>query len=215
MKYRGVLFDMDGTVLSTLEDLTDSVNAALAHFSMPGRSLDEVRCFIGNGAKRLIDLSVPQGTDEELAAQVLDWYKSWYDAHCRIKTAPYEGIIWLLETLKAKGVKLAVVSNKPDRAVKILAEDFFPGLLETAVGESAGIRRKPWPDTVELAMRELGLEKEDCVYIGDSEVDVETADRLPMDCISVDWGFRSREELEKAGAHCIVHTAQELYEKLI
>lgn len=215
MKYKGVLFDMDGTVLSTLEDLADSVNAALEHFSMPTRSIDEVRCFVGNGAKRLIDLAVPEGSDEALTAQVLDWYKSWYDTHCRIKTAPYDGIVPLLERLKAEGVKLAVVSNKPDKAVKILAEDFFPGLLETAVGESAGIRRKPWPDTVELAMREMELDKADCVYVGDSEVDVETAAKVPMDCISVDWGFRSREELEKAGAYCIVHTAQELYEKLI
>lgn len=214
MKYKAVLFDMDGTVLSTLDDLADSVNETLRHFGMPERSTEEVCRFIGNGAKRLIELAVAEGTSEELCEEVLAWYKSWYDAHCRIKTAPYEGIMELLEQLRAEGVKLAVVSNKPDAAVKILAEDFFPGLLECAVGESAAVRRKPWPDTVELAMRQMGFTPEDCCYVGDSEVDVETARRAGMDCVSVSWGFRSVSELEAAGAVCIVHTARELYEKL-
>jgi len=215
MKYKGILFDMDVTVLSTLDDLADSVNETLRHFGMPERSMEEVRCFIGNGARRLIELSVAEGTPEALTEEVLGWYKNWYDAHCRIKTAPYEGIVEMLEKLKAAGVKLAVVSNKPDAAVKILAADFFPGLLECAVGDSPAVRRKPWPDTVELAMKEMGLSKEDCCYVGDSEVDVETARRAGTDCVSVSWGFRSIAELEEAGASCIVHNANELYEKLI
>lgn len=210
MKYKAVLYDMDGTVLDTLQDLTDSVNAALAQFAMPPRRPEEIRSFLGNGAQRLIELSVPTGTDAAETRRVLDYYKPYYDAHCRIKTAPYAGIVELMRALKAMGVKQAVVSNKPDAAVRELAAEFFPGLLESAIGESAAVRRKPSPDTVEAAMSEMGLTARECVYVGDSEVDIATAKNAGMDCISVAWGFRDEPELVAAGANTIVRTVPEL-----
>lgn len=210
MKYKAVLYDMDGTVLDTLQDLTDSVNAALAQFAMPPRRPEEIRSFLGNGAQRLIELSVPTGTDAAETRRVLDYYKPYYDAHCRIKTAPYAGIVELMRALKAAGVKQAVVSNKPDAAVRELASEFFPDLLESAIGESAAVRRKPSPDTVEAAMREMGMEARECVYVGDSEVDIATAKNAGMDCISVAWGFRDEPELVAAGASTIVRTVPDL-----
>lgn len=210
MKYKAVLYDMDGTVLDTLQDLTDSVNAALAQFAMPPRRPEEIRSFLGNGAQRLIELSVPTGTDAAETRRVLDYYKPYYDAHCRIKTAPYAGIVELMRALKAAGVKQAVVSNKPDAAVRELASEFFPDLLESAIGESAAVRRKPSPDTVEVAMSEMGLTARECVYVGDSEVDIATAKNAGMDCISVAWGFRDEPELVAAGASTIVRTVPDL-----
>lgn len=210
MKYKAVLYDMDGTVLDTLQDLTDSVNAALARFNMPARRPQEIRSFLGNGAQRLIELSVPAGTEAAETRRVLDFYKPYYDEHCRIKTAPYAGIVELMRALKAMGVKQAVVSNKPDAAVRELAAEFFPGLLESAIGESAAVRRKPSPDTVEAAMSEMGLTARECVYVGDSEVDIATAKNAGMDCISVAWGFRDEPELVAAGANTIVRTVPEL-----
>ena len=135
MRYKAVLYDMDGTVLDTLQDLTNAVNAALRRFDMPARRADEIRSFLGNGAQRLIELSVPAGTDAETTRRVLEFYKPYYDAHCRIETAPYAGIIELMRALKAAGVKQAVVSNKPDAAVRELAAEFFTPLLECVIGE--------------------------------------------------------------------------------
>lgn len=214
MKYKAVLYDMDGTVLDTLTDIADAVNYTLRRFGMPERTKSETARALGNGARRLIELSVPEGTAAEDVGRVLDFYKPYYDAHCRVKTAPYPGITALMERLKAEGVRQAVVSNKPDTAVKELAEAFFPGLLELAVGESAEVRRKPFPDSVETAMRAMGLERGECVYVGDSEVDIATAKNAAMPCISVTWGFRSEEELINAGAQCIVRSAEELFEAL-
>lgn len=214
MKYKAVLYDMDGTVLDTLSDLTDAVNFSLARFGYPARGTREVRGFLGNGARRLIELAVPAGTEEADILRVLEFYKPYYDAHCRVKTAPYDGILPLMRRLRAAGVMQAVISNKPDPAVQELAAAFFPGLLEYAVGESAAVRRKPAPDAVNAAAARLGLDKAECVYVGDSEVDIATARSAGMDCISVCWGFRDAEELEKAGASCLVHSAEELFEKL-
>lgn len=210
MRYKAVLYDMDGTVLDTLRDLTDAVNAALRRFDMPERRADEIRSFLGNGAQRLIELSVPADTDAETVSRVLAYYKPYYDAHCRIKTAPYAGIIELMRALKEAGVKQAVVSNKPDAAVRELAAEFFTPLLECAIGESPDVRRKPSPDTVLAAMREMGFDTGDCVYVGDSEVDIATAKNAGMDCISVAWGFRDEPELIAAGAQKIVHSTAEL-----
>lgn len=210
MRYKAVLYDMDGTVLDTLQDLTNAVNAALRRFDMPARRADEIRSFLGNGAQRLIELSVPAGTDAETTRRVLEFYKPYYDAHCRIETAPYAGIIELMRALKAAGVKQAVVSNKPDAAVRELAAEFFTPLLECAIGESPDVRRKPSPDTVLAAMRKMGLDTADCVYVGDSEVDIATAKNAGMDCISVAWGFRDEPELIAAGAQKIVRSTAEL-----
>lgn len=214
MKYKAVLYDMDGTVLDTLDDLTDAVNAALRRFGFPEQSAAHVRGVLGNGARRLITGCLPEGTDDAVAEAVLEFYKPYYDAHCREKTAPYPGVIALMQRLHDAGVKQAVVSNKPDSAVKELAELFFGGLIESAVGESGTVRLKPCPDAVLAAAKLMGADREECVYVGDSEVDIETARRAGMDCISVAWGFRDEDMLRDNGASRIVRTAEELFDAL-
>lgn len=215
MKYKAALFDMDGTILDTLEDMHSSVNAALRHFFLPEIGLDDTRAFVGNGAARLIERAVPPGTSPALTAEVLEWYKRYYNDHSSISTAPYAGIPELLAALKAAGVSLAVVSNKPDQTVRELADAFFGGLFVSAVGESPAVRRKPCPDTVNAAVAAMGLEKSECVYIGDSEVDVATAKNAGLDCISVSWGFRSEAQLAESGALLIVRTPAELGKVLL
>lgn len=214
MKYKAVLYDMDGTVLDTLADLTDAVNVSLRRFGLPEQPAMHVRDVLGNGARRLIMGCLPENTDERTADAVLEFYKPYYDAHCREKTAPYPGITELMQRLRDAGVKQAVVSNKPDGAVKELAELFFGGLIESAVGESETVRLKPCPDAVLAAAKLMGVSKDECVYVGDSEVDIETARRAGMDCISVAWGFRDEDMLRAEGAACIVHSAEELFEAL-
>lgn len=214
MKYKAALFDMDGTILDTIEDMHDSVNAALRHFGMRSISLEETMAYVGNGARRLIEQAVPGGTDAELTEDVLAWYKPYYNDHSLIKTRPYDGIPELLETLKTAGIKLAVVSNKPDRTVQELVKQLFDGVFASSVGESSAVRRKPWPDTVEAAVEAMGMDKSRCVYIGDSEVDVATARNAGMDCISVSWGFRTEQQLIDAGASAIAHSPGEL-EKIL
>ena len=210
MRYQAVLFDMDGTVLDTLEDLYDSINYSLSQFSLPPVSREQVRQNLGNGAAFLVSRCVPPDCSPELSSQVLAFYKPWYDTHCSIKTAPYEGILPLMRTLKSRGLLLSIISNKPDRAVQELAEAFFPGLLEFAVGESPSVRRKPAPDTVLSAVSRLGMSVGSCVYIGDSEVDLQTARNAGIDCISVTWGFRDEDRLLEAGAAVLVHSPGEL-----
>ncbi len=214
MKYKAVLYDMDGTVLDTLADLTDAVNVSLRRFGLPEQPAMHVRDVLGNGARRLIMGCLPENTDEKTVDAVLEFYKPYYDAHCREKTAPYPGITELMQRLRDAGVKQAVVSNKPDGAVKELAELFFGGLIESAVGESETVRLKPCPDAVLAAAKLMGVSKDECVYVGDSEVDIETARRAGMDCISVAWGFRDEDMLRAEGASCIVHSAEELFEAL-
>ena len=206
MAYRGVLWDMDGTVLDTLEDLWAAVNVSLRHFSLPEASLDAVRSGLGNGAAHLIACVTPA----ERRQEVLAFYKPWYDAHCNEKTAPYPDILPLMETLRAGGVRQAIISNKPDPAVQELARVYFPGLLDFCVGESESVRRKPNPDAVLRAVEQMGLPLADCVYIGDTEVDLATAKNAGMACIAVSWGFRSREQLIRAGAERIAASAGEL-----
>ena len=199
MNWKAVLFDMDGTVLDTLEDLTDAVNRSLVEFSLPTVDACVVRRNLGSGAAFLIAHCVPSDCSEELCERVLAFYKPWYDAHCRIHTRPYDGIPELMTTLKAQGIRLAIISNKPDSAVQ----------------ELAGIRRKPCPDTVLEAAARMGLSIRDCVYVGDSEVDIQTARSAGMPCISVSWGFRDEEQLLSSGASCLVHTPQELSERIL
>ena len=212
MRYKAVLFDMDGTVLDTLGDLNAAVNRTLAHFGFGAQSLDETRRFVGNGSRRLLELSLPAGTDSQRLDELLAWYLPDYNAHANDTTAPYPGIVRLMGALRAAGLRQALVSNKPDRTVKQLAAIHFPGLLETAVGEDEahGVRRKPWPDTLLAAAEALGAAAAECLYVGDSEVDVLTAARAGMDCASVLWGFRSREELAEAGAKLLVETPEQL-----
>ena len=215
MAYKAVLFDMDGTVLDTLTDLTAAVNTTLRRFGLPEVTREKVRASLGNGASRLIHACVPEGTDEALAQEALAWYRPWYDAHCCVETGPYPGIPELMGRLKARGIRLAIISNKGDEAVQELAGRFFPGLLETAVGESETVRRKPDPDAVLAAAERMGLAVGDCVYVGDTEVDLATARNAAMDCIAVTWGFRSEEQLRADGAEKLAHTAEELEEWIL
>lgn len=191
----GILFDLDGTLLDTLEDLADAVNFVLKEFGYPVRTLEEIRQFVGNGAFRLMTLSVPEGTDPTMPFQC---FQSYYREHCRIKTKPYDGILEALDVL-GKKYPLAIVSNKPDGAVKALCSELFPGIY--ARGESADCSRKPAPDMVNKAMEAIGVNC--CIYVGDSEVDVLTARNAGVPCLSVLWGFRNREEI--GGSHYCEH----------
>ncbi len=215
MRYKAVLFDMDGTVLDTLGDLANAVNHVLGEFGMPLHSRAEIATYLGNGAGWLIAHAVPEGTDEALVREVLRVYQPWYDAHCTILTAPYPGIPEMMARLRDAGVKQAVISNKQDSAVRLLAAEHFPGLLEAAVGESPSVRRKPNPDAVLEALRAMGVERGEAVYVGDTEVDLETARNAGLDCAIVGWGFRTEEALKAAGAERIFRTADELRDWLL
>ena len=212
--YKAVIFDLDGTLLDTLDDLKNSVNFAMRECGFPERGIEEVRRFVGNGVKKLIDRAVPDGTSAEAAAAALDSFKAHYAVHCEDMTAPYPGIIEMLDALRAEGVKTAVVSNKIDSAAKKLCKKYFGDRLMCTVGDIDGRKKKPSPDPIYAALDELGVRAEDSVYIGDSDVDVLTAKNCNMDCIGVSWGFRSREVLEAAGAVRIAADSSELLEML-
>ena len=190
----GILFDLDGTLLNTLEDILDATNYALTAHGFPPRTLAELRRFVGNGAENQIRLSVGAGADEKTVMAVLDTYRPYYAANCLKKTKPYEGIAEALAELSEK-YPVAIVSNKPDGAVKPLCARFFPDIF--ALGERAGVSRKPAPDMVFEAVSSIGADT--CVYVGDSEVDVKTAKNAAVPCVSVLWGFREREEIQAAG----------------
>lgn len=211
-KYKAVLFDLDGTLLNTLEDLTDSVNWVLRKYGFPEQEGDAVRRFLGNGAEHLMRGMLPQNIAEEDFAKYLEEYKAYYKEHMEIKTGPYAGIPELLEDLRAAGLQTGVVSNKFDGAVKGLCRKYFPDCIDAAAGEreADGVRRKPAPDMVLAAAEELDVEPKDCVYVGDSETDILTAKNAEMDCIAVTWGFRDEEVLKEAGAVMLVHTSEEL-----
>ena len=200
-----ILFDLDGTLLDTLEDLADATNAALTHFGFPVRTLEEIRKFVGNGARRQITLSLPEGQSDETVDRVLAWYKSYYAAHSQIKTRPYAGILEALEEVKAE-FPVGIVTNKPDVAVQPLCKAHFPGVY--ALGESGALPRKPAPDMVQSAMAAVGAR--DCIYVGDSEVDVLTAKNTGVPCLSVLWGFRDRKILVDAGATHFCETPADL-----
>ena len=211
-KTKAVIFDLDGTLLDTLEDLCDSVNVSMDAIGAPHRTIDEVRNFVGNGIRRLMILCVPEGEKNPKFDIAITSFLTDYKVNCKNKTKPYDGIPQLLSGLADDGYKLAVVSNKADFAVKELVRDYFGDLISVATGEneSAGIKKKPSPDTVFAGMKELGGEKENAVYVGDSEVDVMTAKNAGIRCIAVEWGFRSREVLIGAGATEIVSSAEKL-----
>lgn len=210
MKYKAAIFDMDGTILNTLDDLADATNATLAHCGYPGRSVDEVRQFVGNGTRKLIEQAVPAGTSEADIEAAFKWFGPYYQAHADIKTEAYPGIEALLRDLRANGVQTAVVSNKPDAAVKKLADQYFGGLFDIAIGENeaAGVRRKPAPDSVEAALGALGTDRADAVYIGDSDVDLATAQNADMAHIMVTWGFRDKTFLKSCGARIFADAPQ-------
>lgn len=191
----GILFDLDGTLLDTLEDLTDSVNYALGQYNCPPRTVEDVRNFIGNGAKKLIERSLPGTENDPPVEEVLATYQAYYKTHSQIKTRPYAGIVEALETISEK-YPIAIVSNKPDAATKILCKEFFGDVY--ARGESTDCPRKPAPDMLQKAMQIIGVDT--CIYVGDSEPDVLTAKNLGVKCLSVLWGFRDRQTLEAVGA---------------
>lgn len=214
MNYQLAIFDLDGTLLDTLEDLADSTNYIMRQFGYPERTLSEVRAFVGNGIRKLLERSAPKGTSEEELDRMFEQFTVYYKEHCADKTRPYAGIPELLQSLKEQGVKLAVVSNKADYAVKALCEQYFPGVFDEAVGERVGIARKPAPDTVNEVLKNLQTDKSKAVYIGDSEVDVLTARNAELNCIAVDWGFRDADVLKEAGADIIVSTPENLFNYL-
>ena len=204
------VFDMDGTILNTLDDLMDSTNFALKNNGLKERSLEEIRFFVGNGIQKLIERAVPQGTSKEVFEKVFADFKSHYKIHCADKTSYYDGIPSVIQTLRKMGVKTAVVSNKADFAVQELVEVYFKGLFDFALGERAGVSKKPSPDMVNAALSVLGVEKEAAFYIGDSDVDFETAKNSSLDFIGVSWGFRGRKFLENLGAKNIIDSPEEL-----
>lgn len=210
MRYQTAVFDLDGTLLDTLEDLYLATNAALESHSLPRRSRDEVRMFVGNGVEMLIRRAVPSCTDEKTTLAVLADFKTTYAAICEDHTRPYDGIMEMLRALREKGIRVAVVSNKFDAAVKQLCQKYFGDLVEVAIGERAGVRKKPAPDTVYEALKELGMTATGAVYIGDSDVDIETAKNCGMPCISVTWGLRDKDFLLQSGAKILVDSPERL-----
>ncbi len=196
LSFKTAIFDLDGTLLNTLADLTDAVNHTLAQHGYPRRTQKEIRRFLGNGSKYLITKSLPENIPLETVEKIHEEYLAWYGPHSSIKTAPYEGIPELLDALKTQGIGLAVVSNKGDEQVKSLAEKHFPQ-ISIAIGERAGIRRKPHPDSILEVMKELNADPETTIFVGDSEVDLQTAKNTGILPVAVCWGFRDREELEQ------------------
>ena len=212
MRYSAVLFDLDGTLLDTLDDLTDAVNFALKGQGLPLCTREEVRGYIGNGIVMLLARSTKQRACEVNAERMLSDFKEYYSAHSQDKTRPYDGVMDLLSLLKAEGVKIGVVSNKVDFATKGLCKAYFGDYIDVAIGENeeGGVRKKPAPDSVFEAMRALSVEPTDTVYIGDSEVDIQTARNAGLACISVCWGFKDSEFLLENGATALAATVEEL-----
>ena len=210
MKFNSVIFDLDGTLLDTLGDLRDSVNYALEKNNLPKRTTEEIRSFVGNGIRLLIERSVPENIPLEIVDKCFFDFKEYYKDHSANLTKPYDGIIDLMKELKSKGVKIAVVSNKADFAVKTLMEDYFSGLCDCAYGEREGVPRKPAPDGVFCAVSEMNSEIENTVYIGDSEVDVETSKNAKLPCIAVTWGFRDKKVLESLCPEYIVDSPSDI-----
>lgn len=214
MKYKLVVFDMDGTILNTLTDLTNSINYALNKYGYPLHTEHEVRQYVGNGLYKTTMRAMPSGSSEEETQKVFDEFANHYAVHSKDSTKPYPGIVELLHELKALGYKTAVVSNKADAAVVQLSEEFFPGLFDVSIGEREGVAKKPAPDEVNLALNKLNMSSTDAVYIGDSDVDMETAYNSKLDLIAVDWGFKDRSFLEERGAQIIVSSALDILKYL-
>ena len=210
--YTTYIFDLDGTLLDTLDDLAAAVNYALRIHGMPEHSIDDVRRFVGNGVRKLMERAVPDGADNPLFDETFASFRQYYLDHSLDTTRPYDGIPETLAALKARGCHLAVVSNKMMAATQALCRHFFPDTIEVAIGEdeAAGIRKKPAPDTVIAALKALGVGKENAVYVGDSDVDIQTAHNSGIPCISVLWGFRDRDFLQQNGAETFISTPSDL-----
>ena len=213
---KAVIWDLDGTVLDTLEDLADSVNHVLENHGMEKRTVEEIRAFVGNGIPNLIRRAVKKDTEEDEISACIKEMMSYYKTHCRIKTAPYDGITELMKSLSEAGVKSAIVTNKAHEAAEALCREMFPGCVDTVTGASDGLAFKPAPDGVFRAMKTIGCDDGTKVYyVGDSEVDVMTAHNAGLECIGVTWGFRDRDVLARTGADIIVNTVRELADILL
>lgn len=214
---RYAIFDLDGTLLNTLEDLTDSMNYILEVNGFPLRTLEEIRSFVGNGVRKLVERAIPEDkrSDSVFVDKLYKDFSLYYNEHCMIKTDLYDGIKELVENLTQNGYDCAIVSNKIDSAVKELSDKYFGSLMKASIGEIPSVKTKPAPDMVELAMKEMGAVKERTIYIGDSEVDVQTAKNSGLPSVSVLWGFRDKEFLAEKGAEVFVHSAEELLEYLL
>ena len=207
---KAVVFDLDGTLLDTLDDLKNALNYGLSKNGLPERTREEVRRFVGNGVKKLLLRAVEGGSDNPKFQSAFDDFKEYYGMHCKDNTGPYHGIMELLKELKDRGILMAIVSNKYDKAVKTLNEEYFGEFISSAIGEMEGVNKKPAPDTVNKALRELGVKPEEAIYVGDSDVDIMTAKNAGMRCISVDWGFRSVDFLLENGATKIISKPEEI-----
>lgn len=214
-KYNFAIFDLDGTILDTLGDLRNSVNFALSKNNLPERTTEEIRQFVGNGIRLLIERAVPENTSDDVTDKCFDDFKVHYKDNSANLTKPYCGVVEMLNELKNNGIKLAVVSNKADFAVQGLIKQYFPDLFDFSVGERDGIKRKPSPDSVFVAMKHLGADKADTIYIGDSEVDIETANNSGVPCIAVTWGFRDKDVLKKLNPQYIVNEPKEIVDIIL
>lgn len=215
MKYKAIIFDLDGTILNTILDMANACNHVLSKHGFKKRTVDEIKSFVGNGIKKTLSLCVPNDTPDEVVDMLYNEYNPYYNEHCDINTKAYEGITDLLINKKKEGVKLAVVSNKGDTAVRILCKKHFPGLFDVTIGERAGIRRKPYPDSLYACINELGINKKNVIYVGDSEVDIETAKNAGIPCISVTWGFRDKDFLISKGAVLLADHPSEISDILL
>ena len=212
MKYTTIIFDLDGTLLNTLADLAAATNYALAEHKLPQRTTDEVRLFVGNGIRKLIERAVPADTPAELQEKVFASVNKYYKQHCADSTRPYEGVPQLLQQLRAAGCRTAIVSNKADYGVQALAKQYFDGQLDAACGERAGIAKKPAPDMLLAIMRQLSAEPASTIYIGDSDTDLDTARNAGVACIGACWGFRGRAFLEAHGAKLLAENVGDIWE---
>jgi phosphoglycolate phosphatase len=211
---KGIIFDLDGTLLDTLEDLTDSVNHVMRKFSLETKSLEQVRSYVGNGVVNLIEQCVPGSETHVQFSEILNAFMDYYEKNCDHKTKPYDGVLVLIEKLHSEGRQLGIVSNKFDRAVKELNRQYFHSWIDFALGVTNALHRKPAPDMVYACIEQMHLKPEEVVFIGDSEVDLKTAQNAGIKCISVLWGFRSHEVLIEYGATQIVSTVKELEDVL-
>ena len=213
--YHAIVFDLDGTLLNTLDNITAAVNHTLTAYGMPTRTHSEVRRFVGNGVASLISRAVPDGTDDDTMARVLADFRVYYADHTLDLTAPYDGILPALERLKTAGIKMAIVSNKPDVSVERLREQFFGDYIDVAFGDSPDRPKKPAPDSTFDALARLGVSADEAIFVGDGDADVLTAKNAGMPCVGVTWGFRDAVDLRKAGATLLVDTPEQIIEYLL
>ena len=209
MKYDAVFFDLDGTVIDTLQNITDAVNHTMRHFGLREFSAQTLKPHLGWGVDYLMRQLIPELSEAQIM-EILAYYRPYYAQHTTENAFPYEGTLSMMQALQEKGLKLALISNKPDTAVQPLMDLYFRGLLSYAIGEQPGIARKPAPDMLIRAAELLEVELSRCLYVGDTEVDIQTADNTGIDCLCVTWGFRTREELLRAGAKQLVDTPEAL-----